>query len=414
MSNKKGLGIIAAVIILLIIAVMGVVVVSFLNRNTAGTVNYVQSQQAFYLAESGVQKAFLALNRDNWSGWAGTDPKTMQGSLADYGDYDISVASITGDTPRISTWGFVPGRSASGMAVRRVDVKAIKTNLFQAYAAFAGGSGSGNGVAIKLAGNSFTDSYDSSKGAYNTSGSDGQLNKGADGDVGTNTDIAVFGKAHIYGDASTGAGGIFSDQSAVTGKITHEMNIALPEVVVPSGLLSLPQEGSVDSSRDINGNHKFTAINLSGGEVLTVAGPASIYLTGPKSINITGAAAIIVSSSSIGPVVIYVDGSVYASGQGIVNSGHKPVDFQLYGTSGCKSIDISGQGDFYGLVYAPQADLKIGGQGELFGSYIGNTLQISGSTKGGLHHDVSVGAGGGFLPGFIPGLWRPKDWTEVY
>ena len=412
--NKRGLGIIAAVIIMLIIAVMGVAVVSFLNRNTAGTANYVQSQQAFYLAESGVQKAFLALNRNDWGGWTGTDPKTIQSTLADYGDYDISISGFSGESPRISTWGFVPNRSAQGMAVRRVDVKAVKTNLFQAYAAFAGGAGVGKGVAIKLSGNSFTDSYDSSLGAYNAIGSDGQINKGADGDVGTNADISVSGNAHIYGDASTGADGVFSDQSAVTGKISYDLSITLPAVVVPASLAALPPEGAVDSSRDISGNHKFTNINLSSGDVMTVTGPAIIYLTGAKSMNVSGAAVIIVSSASIGRVVFYVEGSVYAGGQGIVNSARKPVDLQLYGTSTCRSIDIVGQGDFYGLVYAPSAELKLGGTGELFGSFIGNTLQAAGSAKGGLHHDISVGAGGALLPGFIPGLWRPKDWTEVY
>jgi len=309
----------------------------------------------------------------------------------------------------------VPDRVTSGMAVRRVDVKAVKKNLFQAYAVFAGGSGGGDSIAVKIGGGGFTDSYDSSRGRYNTVGIDGQFNIGADGDVGTNADISVGGNGRINGDASTGFSGVFNDQGAVTGAITHDANISLPAVAIPSGLRILSGGGSIDSSRDITGEHKYTGIELSGGEVLTVTGPSSIYLTGPKSIKTTGAAAIIISSSSTGPVIFYVEGSVSASGQGIINSGLKPVDFQLYGTSGCKSIDISGQGDFYGLIYAPAADLKIGGQGDLFGSYIGNTLQVAESRRGGLHHDISIGTGsGGSLPGFIPGLWRPKDWKEVY
>ena len=96
MMNKKGLGIIAAILIMLVVAVMGVTLASLLGTNTQSSINYMQSQQAFFLAESGAQNALLALKNYTtgaaWTGaaWTGVypaGPMQLAANLTGYGDY---------------------------------------------------------------------------------------------------------------------------------------------------------------------------------------------------------------------------------------------------------------------------------------------------------------------------------------
>lgn len=407
--NKKGLGIIAAVLIMLVVAVMGVTLASLLGTNTQSSVNYLQSQQAFFLAESGVQKALLALKNNDWISWGGANPKTISATLTGYGDYDVSVANPASTTPHITATGYIPNRSASVKAVRVIEADAQQKSIFGQYGAFAGGSGGGSSIGVKLGGNAYTDSYDSSIGLYNVAGNIGQ-----DGDVGTNADISVSGSAVIKGDAVTGPSGTFNNDPAVTGSITHDASVTFIPVVVPATLTSLASLGTVNSTTSISaGNYKYSDFNLASSDTITITGPANIYLTGSNSIKMTGSSQIVVSSSSTGPVVIYADGDVSAAGQGITNSTFLPANFQLYGSksSPTQNIKLTGGTSFYGVVYAPNGAMTISGISDLYGSYIGDTMDMGGG--GALHHDGALSSMSG-LPSFIPSNWNHDLWKEVY
>lgn len=409
--NKKSFGLIAAVLIMLIISVMGITVVSILSVSTRTSVDYMQSRQALFLAESGIQRALLELSKGGgaWTGWSGTDPKTIQLTLTGYGDYDISIASPASNAAHITSTGYIPNRTASNKVVRVTEAIVQKDSLFGKYAGFGGGSAGGSSIGVRLGGGAYTDSYDSSVGLYNVGG-----NIGLDGDVGTNADITVVGGATIGGDATTGPAGTFNNDPAVSGDITHDASVTLPAVVVPSSLTSLSSSGSITSTTSLaSGNYKYDKISLASSDVLTVTGPANIYLTNSTSIKMTGSSKITVSPSSTGPVIIYADGNVSAAGQGIENSTFLPSNFQLYGSKGSPTQDIklTGGTSFYGLVYAPNGALTISGITNVYGSYIGDTMDMSGG--GALHHDTSSSTSTS-TPSFVPSVYTPTNWKEIY
>jgi hypothetical protein len=402
--NQKGLGIVAAILIMLIIGVMGATLASVVGDNSMSSVNYLQSQQAFFLAESGVQAALLQLSRGAgaWTGWSGTDPKTIQLTLTGYGDYNISVAAPTSSTPVITSTGYVPSRTAANKAVRVVNPTATNIGLIGTYAAFAGESGTANGVT--LSNGSSTDSYDSSKGTYNVGG-----NISNNGDVGTNANISVSFSSFIGGDASTGPSGTFSNTSLVSGSITHTNNVTLPAVVVPSSLTSLTNGGTVTNTTTINaGNYQYT--EFSGTKTITIVGPANIYLTGSTSINLTTNGTVAVSALSTGPVVIYAAGAVDASNAGgLVNNTSLPSDFQLYDSS-VSAPSISLSGPFYGVVYAPDGNLSLIGNADFYGAFIGDVVSLS--TQASVHLDQNLMHMS--LPSFLPSGWEISGWQEVY
>ncbi len=103
-----------------------------------------------------------------------------------------------------------------------------------------------------------------------------------------------------------------------------------------------------------------------------------------------------------GAVKIYVTGSISISGNGVSTAGNLPPNLLIYGTRDptstnpacvgsncCTSVSISGNGNFYGAVYAPAATISQSGNGAVYGSLTGNTINISGN--GGFHYDEALG-----------------------
>src|SRR5690606_11751766 len=102
---------------------------------------------------------------------------------------------------------------------------------------------------------------------------------------------------------------------------------------------------------------------------------------------------------------IYAPGDITIAGNGIMNDGGLPENFQIWGTktSGVQSIDIKGNGALSALVYAPQGSVKINGNGDVLGSIVANDITLVGNAA--FHYDESLADFGGNDP-FRISLWR--------
>lgn len=409
MRNNKGF--VFVILFLLAVAIAAMAVTPIILRGIMyHSINY--HEKAFYIAESGMRYYIKQLTNDN--NWIdnGTITKNFAG-----GTFTVQVI---GPAPReasriilqsTGTIGPLPGEVSPFYRVIQQTVVRQSLSPWQFGAVWAGGTG---GITVPISGMAYTDSYDSSLGRYNVNG-----NIGNDGDVVTNGDISISGLAHIGGDAQTGAAGTFNNQSAVSGTISHNfLNVPAP-VTVPTDLANMAAEPAFSlggqSTQGITGNHKYPSMTLSGQSVLTVTGPSRIYLTESSSLTISGQAKFAVSTSSTGPVIVYADGNVSASGQGITNDTYIPSNFQLYGTGtgapGSYTYSLSGQSAMYGAVYAPNANMTVSGQGGLYGAVVGNDMILSGMAA--IHFDeqlknISVPGSGGGTGGIIL-----QDWKEI-
>lgn len=377
--KEKGVALILSLIVIIVLTILGAALLLRTVTASKNTEVFLNSARAFWLAEAGVQQTLWELNSGSWSGWttSGYD-KSLQTSWGATGDYDVTVFNYADSNPRVQVTGYFPSKLDPQPIIRSVNAVLGKSGTVFNYAAFGG-------TTVTLKGQGKTDSYDSSAGAY------GGANIGSEGDVGTNGDVTISGgNAFVDGDASTGPSGTFNDGTKVSGDITHENNEVMPPVYVPDALSSLGAGGGINSTVTIpSGSYKYTSINLSSTDVVTIVGPAEIYLTGSTSISITGQAEIVIDAASSGPVTIYFDGDVNLAGQGITNETQTPLDLILYGTSGnSQDINVTGQTDFYGAFYAPDAEIKLSGDGALYGSFIGDEVEISG--QGGVHYDEQL------------------------
>ena len=156
-----------------------------------------------------------------------------------------------------------------------------------------------------------------------------------------------------------------SDTAVVTGDVLiSDAPTAFIPVDMPSGLEDLG------------------AIQLSDGTITIGMGS---YQASALQISHKGTLSI---DNSAGPVTLYLTGPVQVSGKGkIVVADPDPEKFALYVASS-EDVRLSGFGNFYGVVYAPESLVKVSGNGQFFGSFVGGSIEASGSAA--LHYDTAL------------------------
>lgn len=141
-----------------------------------------------------------------------------------------------------------------------------------------------------------------------------------------------------------------------------------------------------------------TELYVKNGSTLTLAG-GDYYVTADSkgnAINVLGSLAV------SGTVRLWVEGtSPTVTIKGLANSG-VPSNFQLFynpsnpstteSTKGSSAlINIGGNGDFRGVIYAPNADVDVSGSSNYYGSIVGNDVQLTGGGSGGaVHYDQAL------------------------
>lgn len=403
-TNKKAVALIIGVSVVMMLTVLSTAILTRSVSEGSHARRYVDSTQAFWLAEAGAQRAVSELG-GSWSGWTddGVDNKIISDVTLGPGTYSVFVSDVSSTTinPVITATGHVPDSSTTNRIERDilVDIAVTIKSPFN-YAGY------GKSV-VALSGGGQTDSYDSSLGAY------GGGNVGSGGDLGTDSSaagaITLEGTSIVNGNANTGSGGTVTVGADATLNGTPSDSCAenYNSVTIPSDLDALTSGGnySLTSPSSLSaGDYKFSSISLSSDGVLTLNGTVRIYVSG--NINITGNAQIVVSDN----VHIYTDGKVSAAGNGIANNTNIPANLLIYSTysGGGDGVKFSGSSDFYGAVLAPDARIKISGGGDAYGSLIGDNFTVTGG--GNIHYDealTSVTEGGS--TSYSVGSWQDQN-----
>lgn len=110
-------------------------------------------------------------------------------------------------------------------------------------------------------------------------------------------------------------------------------------------------------------------------------------------------------------LIIYLDGDLDGGNAGGINNLSKiPDDFRLYGTASGGQIQkwvIKNSLNFYGVYYAPNADIIMHNEGDIFGSIAGYRFETKNS--GMMHYDVRLSDLSGTETGFGIDRW----WEET-
>jgi Tfp pilus assembly protein PilX len=217
---------------------------------------------------------------------------------------------------------------------------------------------------VDLGGTVLLDSYDPALGPY------GGTNVGNNGAIGSNGYVQTNGNVTINGDVAYGPSGYFSQGSntTVTGDIVH-----MPQ---PRYFPSIPSF-TVGAT---NYNPKNGTITLNPGQY----GDISIGAKGTLALNpgvyyfnsITETATASLSIS--GETTIFVKSALDLSGQGVMNPTGDPTRLTIY-YSGTSEATMVGGAEAYVEVYAPNAPLKLNGNAAFYGSFIGSNITVQGT-----------------------------------
>jgi hypothetical protein len=349
-----------------------------------------EQQRASLLAEAGIAEAVTSL-RQGGNGNVGSQAAPV--GLGD-GLFWVEATHLPDKQIRLLAVGMIgAGRAAVETVVE------IQTESWRTFGLFSN-------QPADLKGQFFLDSYDSRLGSYLSQVPGGSDHAHANAVIGGNDDIDIGNKSTLYGSLQPGPGGTaILGSSTVSGSTTPATSaVALPPVQTPS----LPAGGALVVSGVVTlppGDHRFTSISMSNGSELYIPGPSTIVVDG--AVDIAPHAKIQVAAS--GAVELYAGGNVYMGTKaGIETPSGSALDFSMYLTGGPGTTAIfKPHGDFYGMVYGPDAEIQLGNDLVAFGAFAGDRILCQ-NPKVKLHWDEALADASGTSGGEIELLlWTP-------
>jgi hypothetical protein len=222
---------------------------------------------------------------------------------------------------------------------------------------------------VDLGGTVRVDSYDPSIGNY-----DRVNNAGNQGSVGSNSSVTAVGTVDIFGDLAYGPTGMFSGGPNITvsGDIMQlpEERIfpPIPDFEIPAGSPNLrPNKETLTIDPGTYGT-----VDIMNNGILEL-NPGTYYFDSIQQ-------AALGSMKITGTTIIYVKSGLDLSGQGVINPFGDPTELTVY-YDGVDEAKFVGGSSAYMEVYAPEAPVVLTGNADFYGSFIGKTLELTGTPE---------------------------------
>jgi len=369
MTREKGISLIAVVIIMLIVATLALVIASTMSTGNISSVADMQAQQAFYLAQAGLEWYMEELEND--SDWSSA-PSTVTDQSYGAGTYSVSYANAATDSIDVTATGKVAGWD--GNDVQRVITHTVTRSSGggTTFADFAIYHGGGDG------------SYTANIAKNQTITGDTFIH--GDLDIGKNCNIT--GDVLATGEISVGSG------TNISGDTTEEAD---PPATQPTLTTTYYDDLISTAAEEENGDMDFEAETISG--TIYVNGDVEIddYIDGSGTIVATGDIEI-KKNTDIGANITLISGEDLDMGK----NGTVGTSVTFYASD---SIDLSqgivlgsGAGAGEGVILLSQSDIDLAKNititGFIFGNdiEIGNNLTLTGNLSGNRLIDLAKGA----------------------
>ncbi len=449
------------VIGLIIAAILGVTLTSYLALTLNQHRSVVRSQTwstSLALSEAGVEEALAFVNKyagsstelTDWVNDAVLDGWTQAGNVyhrkrivdAAVGSYDVYVTNnasgaptfysvgsaiqkfaSAGGAPFFATAGVNLGETSGRSEVaRKLYVQTQKSAMFSVAMVSLG--------QIDLKGNNVeTDSFDSADPDFSDNGkypSNVSKTKATGSVITTSTLINSLsvGNADIKGLVKTGPNGTISigpngsvgdrawvesgKKGIMDGYSANDVNLLFPNAELPPQLFvpANPVVAGGVSTFSISGYYWLSTLPAK----MVIATNAHVVLKVLNNVSLSGNDYITIGGQNASLQIYLAGASFSASGNAAINNqSQRAENFALYGLPTCTSIAMSGNAAFTGTIYAPQANLTMGGGGstpyDFVGASVSKTVTMNGHYK--FHYDENL-ARVGPARGYIPTSWVEK------
>lgn len=226
----------------------------------------------------------------------------------------------------------------------------------------------------------------STTASYWANGETGALNQG---NIASNGNITLGNATTVYGNTEVGVGMSVIGGNVIGTKSTLSQPLSFPNgsaspygpsnnnnSLIPSWAYSSgTQQFDLGANQALSlpgGNYYFSTFNMEAGATLTLTGPVTIYCY--NSLKMNGNTTTNLNRPSNLKIVMVPN----------PNNGNPP------GT-----VTIGSTSSLYANIYAPQSDVSISGNGSIYGSVLGKTINMSGN--GSVYYDMSLNAENGTL-----------------
>ena len=457
-TRQSGLTYVAVIITLIIVGTMLAAYLKMVSVQNQSTMRSQAWNRTVPVLEAGVEEALAHLNKNaaadsggtftlnlTADGWASTGDGGWYkiGQLGDDYYYTEITQFVAGNYyPFIQSTGYVKQlptlsmKTKSGPFMAAVSLNQLLSSEYvkrtvicnttnvptftKALVAKHGIDMNGNGV--------FVDSFDSSNPLYSTN-KRWDWNKHRDhGDIASNdtiTNAINIQNANIWGSVATGPHGTvsvgsqgcvgdaaFQANSANRGKIqaghsTDDMNIDIPDVVMPSGSAGwVPPTGGSGYQYIFGTSGDYRVSGTINGNILVTAPNVRLRVDGGWSFS--GQKAMTIGTN--GSIKIYLNcASADITGQGIINSSGTANQCYIFGTPTLRTLSMGGNGETTCVLYAPNADVTFHGGGnsdqDFSGAAVVNSIKLTGHYS--FHYDEALPRMG-LYRGYVITSWNEK------
>jgi hypothetical protein len=195
----------------------------------------------------------------------------------------------------------------------------------------------------------------------------------------------------INGDVLVGVGGnpdlVINDLGAtITGdtRAMTERN-TLPAIAVPQWLESLPSSGTITNDSTVTNSAKYSNINLQNSKTLLIDGDLILYVTG--EIILGNSAEVQIDNDA--SLILYLGGNLEGKNSSTINNlTQNATKLQIYCLDSCESMQFKNSSDFYGAIYAPNAEVIMNNSANLYGAVVARDFQLMNS--GTFNYDASL------------------------
>jgi hypothetical protein len=397
---------------LILSIIIGLSLASYLSLTAGQQQSVARSQRwngALNVAEAGIEEGLAQVNNSpedfSANGWpaSGTNYGPQIRTLAN-GRYGVIVKG--NDTPTIYSTGMVTA-PITGTKIYRV--VRVTTQVLPLFNVALGAVGN-----INMNGNSMaTDSWNSHNTNLSNNGLYTSAKISTNGDVASVGGIVNIGNHTINGNLYLGPTATYvSGTNQILGDIDKDYNVNFPDAKLPQNAASAINPTVNGGTNYLNQENTIYYVNNDNKPISVAAGLTNVTLIvyaqtfDCTSITlqggITNAAYLTIYDAPPSP-----GGSVTLHGNSTGGAiGATPVNFIFYGLPNLTSLTLSGNSDFIGAVYAPEAVLTLNGGGGA-NNFMGAAIVKSATMNGhyGFHYDEALGKFGP-AKGFIANSWQ--------
>jgi len=383
LRNGSALALVLLVVVILLVMGLGLLSLGQHSRIFAiRTASVIVAQRA---ADAGVTKAVFEMNEklkvEPWTD--STLPEATDEILLNCDA--IFSYTVTGD---IDSGHIVESIGESNWAERKIYADLGLRGLFY-YSILSRGM-------LTLKPNTLIDGYNSDTGSMDVVAKIGTMS--------TLSDQIILNNAVIIdGDVIVGVDGnpdiIIKDLGAtIEDSYSMTEEPPLPQIIPPL-LTDMGTNIYVKGTTKTIGpsdSGKYTNIEIRQKSVKKVVFPGILEVAGGDVVlHITGniylgqSCEIVVKENTT--LILYVDGNINCSeGSGLSNEGFPKSDAVIFYATGTgkQTFDLKANGDWYGLVYAPNADIVLYANGDIYGAFVANEFELK--SGGNVYYDEAL------------------------